>query len=290
MNEKESVKGLILSDFFDLAYSAHRNTSFVPERRAKQIIQSYSEQLESDLKELGDNTGNYQTKYIEHFKNWLNAKSNCISSMITGGSNFPVNRAIKSNNRESARYNDFQSWREKYFKAVNRIPTKSPEEEILLAEQKVETLTNLQIEYKAINKELKKVKLTDIKSVIEHLRGLDFSDNSIKAIDEHNGFFYVPSYRLTNNNAKIKSAKQKVQIMAVRIERKKDFQPVEFEGGYYTIEDDRVKIFHDEKPSTETIQKLKSNGFRWSPNWKCWCRKHTGNALYAASEITNSKN
>lgn len=74
--------------------------------------------------------------------------------------------------------------------------------------------------------------------------------------------------------------------MKSRIETKLDFEDFKFEGGYYTVKDDRVKIFHEEKPSKEVIQELKSNGFRWSPNWKCWCRKHTQNALVITSRLT----
>jgi hypothetical protein len=48
-----------------------------------------------------------------------------------------------------------------------------------------------------------------------------------------------------------------------------------------------VKIFHDNKPDTQTIINLKKRGFRWSPNWKAWVRKHTGNALNDAKNIVN---
>ena len=44
------------------------------------------------------------------------------------------------------------------------------------------------------------------------------------------------------------------------------------------IENDRVVISHDEKPSRDIIDAIKKNGFRWSPKFGNWCRKHTGNA------------
>jgi hypothetical protein len=55
-------------------------------------------------------------------------------------------------------------------------------------------------------------------------------------------------YLLTNNNAKIKSTEKKIKIMAVRIERKKTWEDIIFDDGKVIIEDDRVKIYHDEKP------------------------------------------
>lgn len=52
---------------------------------------------------------------------------------------------------------------------------------------------------------------------------------------------------------------------------------------------DRVQIVHPAKPEPAVIQKLKSNGFKWSPTAKAWQRKITGNALYATAELTGLK-
>jgi len=74
--------------------------------------------------------------------------------------------------------------------------------------------------------------------------------------------------------------------MLSRIERKDNWEDIKFDGGYVTIEDDRVKIFHESKPESNIIIELKKNGFRWSPNWKCWCRKHTGNAISVTKNLS----
>ena len=150
-SKKESVQDLLLGEFYGICYSAYSNTSFSPEVRAVNVIKEYSSLLESDLNELGENKGNYKTKFINHFTAWMNAKGNCISVMITGGSNFPVRRAEKANASERNKYVAFQNWREKYFKAVNRVPTKSPEEDLIIAERRFEGCLNLQIQMKEIN-------------------------------------------------------------------------------------------------------------------------------------------
>jgi hypothetical protein len=54
-----------------------------------------------------------------------------------------------------------------------------------------------------------------------------------------------------------------------RIETKANWKDIEFDGGSITVEDDRVKIMHDEKPEPEIINELKRNGFRWSRYWGC---------------------
>jgi hypothetical protein len=93
---------------------------------------------------LGENTGNYKEKFITHFREWMHAKSNCISSMIAGPSNFPVNKARKANDREHAKSEEFFKWRERYFKSVNRQKTLSPEEELDIALARLDELILLQ--------------------------------------------------------------------------------------------------------------------------------------------------
>ena len=283
---EEETKDLLLGGKWQACYHAHRNTSFSPEKRATSMVKGYSEELANDLELLGENQGNYKEKYIAHFDKWVGAKSRCISSMITGGSNFPVRRAIKANNSEHSAYENFQNWREKYFKAVNRVPTKSPEDELELAEAKLEKLLNYQMEAKEINKAVRKLKSGNFAEILDNLLLQEFSQSMILELKEWNGKWKIPAYRLTNNNARIKATKEKVLTMNRRIETKMVFEDITFEGGYVTIEDDRVKVFHDEKPSAEVRQELKSNGFRYSPNWVCWCRKHTDNGLRAAKNLT----
>jgi len=285
-NRTEQVKTMALGHLWELCYRAHSNTSFSPERRANSYVSEYSEMLEKDLNALGTKQGNYKEKFISKFSDWMSAKGRCISSMITGGSNFPVRRAQKANDSERNKCDSFYHWREKYFKAVNRVPTKSPEDDKEAAERKLEKLVNNQLEWKAINAAIRKSKLTNESELLNHLIALDFSPNNIKLIDYRGGKFKIPSFYLTNNNATIKNTKDKIKAMEVRIERKMTWEDIMFEGGYVTIEDDRLKIFHDEKPTREVIQEIKSNGYRWSPNWVCWCRKHTGNAVFGLKHLS----
>ncbi|MCH2194733.1 hypothetical protein [Kordia sp.] len=282
---KQDLNKYILGDLYDLCYRAHQGTSFSPERRAIDYVKSYSKVLEEDLKLLGEKQGNYKAKFIEKFSKWMSAKSRCISSMITGPSNFPVRRAQKYSNWADGAYNDFEKWRTKYFKAVNRVPTKSPEDELEIAEKRLEELKIDQIEYKEINKAARKSKIDNIPELTKYLLELGFQEKHLLKLGGHWKELKIPSFVLTNNNATIKRTEEKVKIMQSRIERKSTWEDIEFEGGYVTIEDDRVKIFHDEKPKKEIIKELKSKGFRWSPNWRCWTRKHTENAIYTVNRL-----
>ena len=76
-----------------------------------------------------------------------------------------------------------------------------------------------------------------------------------------------------------------------RKEERAGRESVEIEKDGYTIvknfADDRLQIIYDGKPDRDTISKLKSNGFRWSPSNMAWQRQLTSNAYYAAARVVD---
>ena len=46
------------------------------------------------------------------------------------------------------------------------------------------------------------------------------------------------------------------------------------------LESQRINIIHEEKPSSETIAKIKSYGFKWSWKVQVWTRQLNNNTLY----------
>ena len=106
----ETPSILLLENFKQKAIDAHRWTSFSPEKRGESIINLYSAQLTEDLQELraqnidNDTLVSYEQRYKSLFNAWINAKSNCISSMITGPARFPTNKAEKANRSEQKHY------------------------------------------------------------------------------------------------------------------------------------------------------------------------------------------
>jgi hypothetical protein len=284
----------MLTKYLEKAAKAFMNVSFSPEKRGEQTVKWYSEELESDLKELmktKGTVGNYAEKYEEHFLHWLSAQSRCFSFLITGSGNFPVARHAKTLNAERSAYEKFRAWREGYFKAVNRKRTLSPEEEIDATIIRLDELTAKQEMMKGVNKIFRNKK-TSIEEKL-NIIGEEYGEDAIKAvIDEmeyearyNREFCGFASFSLTNNNAKIKAMTQKIEVMKKRIARKESFEPIKFDGGHIDIQADRVIIKHDEKPSHTVINELKSRGFRWSGQYASWSRKHTENAIYDAKRI-----
>ena len=276
----------IVEELHEVAYRAYYNTSFDPEKRRDQILKELQQELEDDLASLGENAGNYETKYIDHVRDWLQKKSRCISVMITGPSNFPTRRNEKANNTEDKAWENFRQWRIRYSKAVNRVHNLSPEDDMDIAIKKVDKLIIAQEKMKSANKILRNKATTD-EEKLDLLIDLGFSEKRAPELlvpDCMNTIGFA-SFTLTNNNAKIKAAKDKIEIMKKRINVKSEFEPIQFPGGIIDIENDRVTITHDEKPDRQIIEKIKSRGFHWSRNYNCWSRKHTVNALYAAKEL-----
>ncbi|TET97730.1 MAG: hypothetical protein E3J23_08610 [Candidatus Stahlbacteria bacterium] len=279
-----------ITGLYDLAYRAFSGTSFSPEKRAESTVEWVEAQLKEDLEKIlneSGSTGNYREKFINHVHTWLNAKSRCMSSMITGPANFPVARNQKNMRYEDNAYKNWDKWRERYIKSVFRVPTPSPEEDLDKALKDYEKTFQNQELMKTANKILRR-KSGDHSEKRLELVEAGFSE---KVVDEGlmkpdcYGDYGFASYSLTNNNAKIKRLKEKVLTMKSRIAVKASFEPIRFDGGEISIDNDRVVISHDEKPEQSIIDHLKSRGFRWSRNYGAWSRKHTANALYTAKII-----
>ncbi len=276
---------MILSKYLDLAIRAYDRISFSPEKRGLQTIIDYSSELEKDLENL-ENQGNYQEKYEAYFSSWLSTKSRCLSPMITGPSNFPVSRNQKNNRSEQNKYEAFREWRSRYFKAANRERTLSPEEEIDNALSELDKQLIAHETMKGINKIIKsKSNNKEKKAQIIEEYGLSEENAEKIFIPDYMGRIGFASYALANSNTRIKRLRDKLDIMRARIERKKTWEPISFDGGVIDIEADRVIIKHDEKPDQSVISALKSRGFHWSRNYGSWSRKHTARAIYDAKNL-----
>lgn len=99
------------------------------------------------------------------------------------------------------------------------------------------------------------------------------------------------SYSLTNNNASIKSTKDRLTQLQNQKQRAAETGGngggTKFNGGELVRNTgiNRLQIKFDSIPDAETRQKLKSAGWRWSPKEGAWQRQLTDNAERSASSI-----
>jgi len=285
---------ITIKNLYEAAYRAHYNTSFYPEKRAETIVKEYTEQLNSDLQQIrAEEQERYTENYKKYLFNWLRAKSNCISSMITGPANFPVARAEKVNLSEHNRYNEFADWRERALKAIEKKKesSKTPEQKSLEAWQSIEatildktqcineidkginTYTSRQLIVANLCSFIKRIAQN---GQVEHLKK---SLELIRKINE-----ISPKPVVTANNGIWKLEQQaEAKREAIVDNQTKETQFCDFVGGKiaFNYQLDRLQLLFDEKPASEMIMKLKKNGFKWSPTNKAWQRQLTQNAIYA---------
>jgi hypothetical protein len=292
---------MILEKFRQQARAAHNGTSFSPEKRGDQMIAEWSPILDEDLKALAalgvsaEGLDNYQQGFERLFSNWLGAKSRCISTMITGPANFPTRRAQKYNNWADGAFKKLQEYREKRRAGYERANRKAAIAEaggpLEMAKTKLVELQQLQVYMKAVNAAHKKY-LKDSASLDKNTELSEKAKTTIRTYVPQYSWepHPFPPYALTNNNACIKNTELRIKDLEGRekLAEKVAERDLTFEGGYVIVasEDDRLRIFHHEKPAPEKIQLLKKNGFKWSPFNKCWQRQITINAKHALRAIT----
>lgn len=285
---------MLLQHHLQLAIRAHNGTSHVPEQRGAYYIKGFSEELAADMERvtaLGGDAQAYRERYERHFTAWLHAKSNCLSSMITGPSGFPVRRAEKANRSEQNRFQEFQDFRTRFFDRLERDQRRAARaatDPVAEMRQKIAAAERSQEAWKAANKIIGNKKLSDAEKVERLTAELNIPENKGTQLLQPDfcGRIGFPSYLLTNNLANIK----RMQARLAELERKAATPTREAErpDGIRVVENtelDRLQIFFPGKPDPATIARLKSNAFKWAPSHGCWQRQLTGNARYALRQV-----
>lgn len=241
----------------------------------------------------------------------LSRRSDIVPVNVAGASNYPAERMNKRMDKRMSRQ---QEWSDKMDRFTSNtakgLYALMPSEIILeqyrtgqtdvpimsddpLAMDKLKAkhdfLVTKQKSMKAANAHYRKNKT---------MRGyLDLSDDTADRIDQKIKGSYsweqcpYPAYELTNNNATIRAVKDRM----ASLDRHREQQPLSgyhFNGGEvvanYGI--DRLQVFFDEKPDSDTRSKMKSNGFRWAPSEAAWQRQLTLNAMSAAKSLFKEVN
>lgn len=123
------------------------------------------------------------------------------------------------------------------------------------------------------------------------IASLEEQREKIKAFNREarkNGTEPAAWYELPYISKDIKRLKDRIESLK-KVDAMKD-EEIEFFGGRIVSdsEENRVMIYHDEKPGPETIQKLKCYGFRWSPKNHAWQRQRTPESMEIAKRICNT--
>lgn len=275
----------------NLAINSYRGTSFTPEERGEALLQSINADLTEFLNQLPEEIrDDYETRYIEKCKTWLNAKSRTFSYMITGGANFNNRRHDKMNRYEESAYEKFTTWKQKVLnrnKERNHRLTGWAEVERL--QNKLEKLTELQELMKTVNKIIRSTKMDETQQR-EELEALGLSSENIEEIIHPKISYYNKGYQrfeLSLNLAKIKATEDAIKrhtTMATKEDIEKRYDNVTVQWCY---SEERIRLIFDNIPDLEMRTKLKKSAFKWSPKNNAWQRQLTPNAVYAAKKILN---
>ncbi len=271
-------------------YAAYSGISFSPERRAEQTRAEYAGTLAADLENLeklattdekratlAEEFARYREGYRRRYLIWLSAKSRCLSTMITGPSNFPVARNEKRNRTEDRRFTDLKEYRERALKAIRR--ELCPEDRPIMAGDadavarlgdKLKGLEERQARYKAINaahiKFLKNPASLDALTLSEEEKALIRRYVPPYSWEPHP----IAPFQFSNLSAQIRNERARLGAL----ERNKAQAPQEIQGEAARYEDspaeNRVRLFFPGKPAREVIDRLKKCGFRWTPSLGCW--------------------
>lgn len=146
----------------------------------------------------------------------------------------------------------------------------------------------LQEKMKAANKIVRDEKLSDNEKIARLGQECRIpADGARKLLKpDFAGRIGFPNYQLTNNGANIRRMEQRLKGLANESGRASATLP--FAGGRVedNAEECRVRIYHDAKPPADTIAKLRTYGFHWTPSLRCWQRLRNDSARYAATQIT----
>ena len=303
LNKWEVVSWKYETNFEDLwgkAVRAFENTSFSPEERAVLYIREYEEALLEDLKKL---PAEEHKEYTEKFRAWVETlfdkHSRILSAMITGPARFPTERNNKSNNSYDKALSDFSEWREKYAKRVEKRieDAKSPEqkesEEWLALKRDINYNAKACADIDNGEPYHRSAFTNSIFGKVERLANKGKAALVLKALeyikqvqeDEKTGLkkpLFTSRHKIWKLQEVCEATMQKQEERA-----NTESSEIEFEGGRIVknFADDRLQIFHDEKPSADVISRLKSNGFRWSRFNGCWQRQLTDNSYYGAARV-----
>lgn len=254
-----------------LADRSHSGTSFDPERRAEQEISGFGAEVQAVYDEvsryarseaqkafLNEEMARFQSGYAEKYNAHLAAKGRCFSAMITGSSNFNNRAHDKANRSEDNRYQEAREFKERatvaMIRELKKMATEEAGGEVEVMKQKIADAEATQEEMKQANKRTK-------------------------------GSY--PGFVLQNNSANIRRMKER--LAELQTKEATPSSDIKFAGGRIldNAEADRVQILFDAIPDQATRDRLKGNGWRWSPAMHAWQRKRTPQAMYDAKRVTN---
>ncbi len=242
-------------------------------------------------------------RYTVNYATWTNKYNSNgaghVSVMISGPSNYNMRAHNKYLNREGKLWEEYKNIQDIDSKisaivAGDRIIKSDDVNAIEKLKEKLAKLEESQELMKATNAIIRKKKLTDTEK-IEQITKLGISEATAAKLllPSHCCAYGFASYELTNNNATIRSTKQRIEHLEKLAEQAAtttiEEQTTEINGTQIidNLEAQRVQIIFPGKPDADTRTELKRNGFKWAPSQGAWQNYRNERSLRTAKEIVS---
>lgn len=289
-------------DLFMIARDAFYMTSHQPEERACHYISMYDEMVQQDMALMSsDRRTEYYNKFRAKIIDLFNKHSRIASSAIVGPARFPTEKNRRANESFDKAAREFNEWRNRQIKLAK----------LAIEESKPQDQKNTEA-WLALKKEIdrsagiifqidtKKVLGYDRSAFVNSIYGrLRTFAKNVDAMTLQNAIEYILQLgnSLKSNGGKpIFTSRHTVWKLSERgqhikqsdgEQQQKEQEKFAFDGGFIAknYAENRLQIFHDEKPAREFISNLKSHGFRWAPSFCCWQRQLTSSAICAAVSL-----
>ena len=230
----------------------------------------------------------FARKYAEWLNEGYRIEAMCPSILVSGGGNFPVRKKERQNARRKSHMEKF----EKVMGIRRRISTlgtggvqAGDPDALERLEAKARRLEDHQETMKRANAHYRK------HGTLEGFDGVGADEaERIKHDMERFGMSKpFPSWQLSNNLATIKRTRARIAELQREKESNAEDRETEVNGEPCTVVENagimRLQLVFDGKPEAATREKLKANGFRWSPKNGAWQRQLTDNARRALKAL-----
>lgn len=290
-----------------VALAAHSGTSFVPERRADQVVTGWADEMSGRYKAFAAMcTTDADRAALEHafpffhralltsYLTYLRSRHGMVSTMIAGASKFPARRQNKLADRAHAHVSRYLSLAEHLTKKMIRrlVPQYRPimsgdSDAVTRLEEKIAEQKAEQARMKLINARHRMFKKDPTGKWAADLTEAE----QIRIKNYQPQYSWEPNphapFELSNLGACIRTNEKRLEGLKAR--KAAPVQVVTSTDGDIRAEVDnpanRVRLFFPGKPDADVRQKLKSNGFRWAPSNGCWQAYCTDRAVAIASEF-----
>lgn len=275
----------------ELATRAHAGTSHSPERRGEQEREGYASQLQHDLEKLAElaDTDEKRFTLAAEFETYregyrrrvllvLGAKARCMSTLVTGRSNFPGARNQKRSDAADKATQAALEFRAKALAGIRRqlrpelepIKSSDPDAVARLREQAAD-LEKAQERMKAANAVIRTHRGDEARQILELVK-LGHPAALARQIlkPDELGRVGFPAYMLTNNNANLKRIQERIE----KVGSAQGQPDVSIDGIHGRFEespsDNRVRVYFKREQDAMARAELKRSGFRWTPSLGCY--------------------